>query len=86
MKRLTVLLALFLIINMGCAKDDIALETEKEKLSYAVGMDIAKNLKRQNLELEPDIVARGMRWFSKYQPKKCNKTCKVQKWKVFQTY
>ncbi len=32
-----------------------------EKLSYALGMDIANNFKRQSVQLDPDALARGMK-------------------------
>jgi FKBP-type peptidyl-prolyl cis-trans isomerase FklB len=50
MKLLTLLLGIFLIVNPGFAEDDAVLKTEKDKLSYAIGMNIGNNLKRQALE------------------------------------
>ncbi len=61
MKLLTVLLGIFLIVNPGFAEDDAVLKTEKDKLSYAIGMNIGNNLKRQSLELNPEIVSQGIR-------------------------
>ena len=60
MKLLTVLLGIFLIVNPGFAEDDAVLKTEKDKLSYAIGMNIGNNLKRQSLELNPEIVSQGI--------------------------
>ncbi len=60
MKLLTVLLGIFLIVNPGFAEDDSVLKTEKDKLSYAIGMNIGNNLKRQSLELNPEIVSQGI--------------------------
>jgi FKBP-type peptidyl-prolyl cis-trans isomerase FklB len=39
----------------------LALKTQKEKTSYAVGVDIGNNLKRQQLPVDPAILARGLR-------------------------
>jgi len=61
MKSLTVLLAIFLIVNFGFAEEDAVLKTEKDKLSYAIGMNIGNNLKKQSLELNPEIVSQGIR-------------------------
>ena len=60
MKLLTVLLGIFLIANQGFAEEDAVLKTEKDKLSYAIGMNIGNNLKRQGLELNPEIVSQGI--------------------------
>jgi FKBP-type peptidyl-prolyl cis-trans isomerase FklB len=35
-------------------------KTDKQKFSYAVGHQMGQNIKRQNLEIEPKIVAQGM--------------------------
>jgi FKBP-type peptidyl-prolyl cis-trans isomerase FklB len=37
------------------------LKTEKEKASYALGMNIANGIKRQKADVDPDSVARGLR-------------------------
>ncbi|MHB8624084.1 MAG: FKBP-type peptidyl-prolyl cis-trans isomerase N-terminal domain-containing protein [Sulfuricaulis sp.] len=37
-----------------------ALKTEKQKFSYTVGFQIGQNLKRQNLDVDPRIVAQGI--------------------------
>ena len=39
----------------------VALKTQKEKASYALGMSIGSGLKRQPLGVDPAIVARGLR-------------------------
>jgi FKBP-type peptidyl-prolyl cis-trans isomerase FklB len=38
-------------------------KTEKEKASYALGMNIANGTKRQSIEIDPDILAQGMKDF-----------------------
>jgi len=40
--------------------DASALKTKKEKASYAVGMSIGKSLKRDGVDVDPDILLRGM--------------------------
>lgn len=37
-----------------------AFKTEPEKLSYAIGVDIAKNLKQQGIEVDPQILSSGL--------------------------
>jgi FKBP-type peptidyl-prolyl cis-trans isomerase FklB len=43
------------------AADAPELKTDKEKLSYSIGMDIGGNLKRGSLEVDPDLLARGLK-------------------------
>lgn len=37
------------------------LTTQQDKISYAIGMNMAKNLQRQSLDVEPDVVSRGLK-------------------------
>ena len=37
------------------------LTTQKEKQSYAIGMNLGENLKQQNLEIDPNLLLRGVK-------------------------
>ncbi len=39
----------------------LTLKTQKDKVSYAIGMSVAKNLQRQSVDVDPAIVARGLK-------------------------
>jgi FKBP-type peptidyl-prolyl cis-trans isomerase len=39
----------------------VTLTTQKDKVSYAVGMSMAKTLQRDSLEVEPDILVKGLK-------------------------
>lgn len=39
----------------------LALKTQKEKASYAIGMNIGKNLKKDSVEVDPAILLRGLK-------------------------
>jgi FKBP-type peptidyl-prolyl cis-trans isomerase FklB len=39
----------------------LTLKTQKEKASYAIGMNIGKNLKRDSVEIDPAVLSRGLR-------------------------
>src|SRR5436305_14617216 len=39
----------------------VALTTEQDKISYALGMNMAKTLQRQSLEVEPDVLVKGLK-------------------------
>lgn len=43
------------------AADAPELKGDKEKLSYSIGMDIGGNLKRQSVEVDPDLLAKGVK-------------------------
>lgn len=38
-----------------------ALKTQKDKLSYAIGMEMGKGVKAQELDVDPDLVSRGLK-------------------------
>jgi FKBP-type peptidyl-prolyl cis-trans isomerase FklB len=43
------------------AADAPALKSDKEKISYSIGMDIGGNLKRQSIDVDPDALAKGIK-------------------------
>jgi len=65
MKLLVMLLGILFVFNMGCSKDEktaekLNLKDDRHKLSYAYGIEIGKNIKRQSLDLNADAVAQGV--------------------------
>jgi len=52
---------LALLAGSAFAEAPAELKTQKEKVSYIIGADIGSNFKRQGIEVEPDIVIRGMK-------------------------
>jgi FKBP-type peptidyl-prolyl cis-trans isomerase FklB len=61
MKQITVtILALVLLpLSVHAGNGTIELKTQKDKVSYAIGMSIGHNFVRQKIDVDPDIVARG---------------------------
>jgi FKBP-type peptidyl-prolyl cis-trans isomerase FklB len=55
------ILGILLISAQVGAEDQAVLKTQKDKTSYALGADLARNLKRQSVDIDPDIVMRGMK-------------------------
>ena len=54
--------ALFLLMaGAAGAQDAPTLKDQKEKISYIIGMDIGTNFKRQSIDIDPDILGRGIR-------------------------
>jgi len=39
----------------------IALTTRRDKVSYALGMNMAKNLQRESVDVDPDVMSRGLK-------------------------
>ena len=47
--------------GMAMAGDAVELKTPKDKTSYAIGMDIGNSLKRNNMELDADILGKAIK-------------------------
>ncbi len=43
------------------AADAPGLATDKEKISYSIGMDIGTTLKKQSIEVDPELLSRGFK-------------------------
>ena len=55
-----VFFALFSTVLQAQSLDKVKLATKMDSVSYAIGMDIAVNLKSQNIEVNPEIMAKGL--------------------------
>ncbi len=53
--------ALGLIVSVSAAQDTTTLKDQKEKLSYALGMDLGIQLRKQSIEVDPDILFRALK-------------------------
>ncbi len=53
--------ALGLIVSVAAAQDTTTLKDQKEKLSYALGMDLGIQLRKQSIEVDPDILFRALK-------------------------
>ncbi len=69
MKRLfwvALMIPIFLLPASGCiaeekAQSPVELKDLKDKVSYAIGLSIGRDFKNQDLEINPDILAQGIR-------------------------
>ena len=57
------LLVVALSATRVIAQEKTAFKTEKEKVSYAIGVELAGNLKRQGIEVDVDFLLKGLRMF-----------------------
>jgi hypothetical protein len=56
-----VILGICLLAAEALAAEPPALKTPKEKVSYAVGADVAANFKRMELDLDVDLLVKGLK-------------------------
>jgi FKBP-type peptidyl-prolyl cis-trans isomerase len=55
------ILSVVLLATAVFAQEPQALKTDKEKMSYAIGVDIARNFQRQRIDADTDALLKGMR-------------------------
>ncbi len=55
-----VIIGLLFLANQAEGQGRIALKDQKDKVSYIIGIDIGTNLKRQSVEINPEILLRGI--------------------------
>lgn len=61
MKFVWIVSACALILAVQATADEPALKDQKEKVSYSIGLNIGANLKAQNIDINPDLLARGLK-------------------------
>ena len=61
MRALSVFAVLVILLTAFNVEGGMVLKTEKDRLSYALGMDIGGSLKGQSIDIDPDIFARGIK-------------------------
>ncbi|MBC8414143.1 MAG: FKBP-type peptidyl-prolyl cis-trans isomerase [Nitrospira sp.] len=53
-------MSIFLLAGAINAEGGNDLKTEKDRVSYSIGMDIGGNLKSQGIDIDPEILAQGL--------------------------
>jgi len=62
MKRLVIMImGATLLAAFAPAQDKSALKTQKDKISYGIGVSVARNFKQQGLDMNLDTVIKGIR-------------------------
>ena len=59
--RWMVVLGIVLFASYVFAGENIELKDQKDKVSYSIGINIGKNLKKQSVEVNPDILLQGIK-------------------------
>jgi FKBP-type peptidyl-prolyl cis-trans isomerase FklB len=56
------IIGIFLLVPaLLCSQGKEPLKTQKEKVSYSIGLDFGKNMKRQSIDLNLDLLLRGIK-------------------------
>jgi FKBP-type peptidyl-prolyl cis-trans isomerase FklB len=58
--RLIVVLGVLFLVSQVSAQENLVLKNQKDKVSYIIGMNIGKDLKRQLIDISPKILAEGV--------------------------
>lgn len=58
---LTALITLGLLACQSNTQDNVKMKNQTDSVSYAIGLDIGKNLKNQNIEVTPEVLAQGIK-------------------------
>ena len=61
LRWIMVLFGAVLLTSQLDAEQTLTLKDQKEKISYIMGIDIGKNLKTQSLDIDPDILTKGIK-------------------------
>jgi FKBP-type peptidyl-prolyl cis-trans isomerase FklB len=56
-----VLLCIVIVMSQAMSQGKRELKTQKDSVSYAIGLDIGKRLKQQSVEIDAALVARGIK-------------------------
>ncbi len=64
----TAILCIFIVFALNAGGENTELKTNKEKMSYAVGVQIGNMLKRQGIEPDLDIMIEGIKEVSENRP------------------
>ena len=59
--RMIAVLGILLFVCQANAGENPLLKSEKDKMSYIIGMDLGKNFQKQGIDVDPDILARGIK-------------------------
>jgi len=54
-------LGVALLASRAGAEETAVLKTQKEKVSYGIGVDLAKSFRSQGIEVDPDLLVRGLK-------------------------
>jgi FKBP-type peptidyl-prolyl cis-trans isomerase FklB len=54
-------LAILFMASQVSAEENLVLRSQKDRVSYVIGTEIGKNFKKQSVDIDPDILTRGIK-------------------------
>jgi len=60
-RKVLVGLGILLLVSQVYGEEKLILKSQKEKMSYIIGMDIGNNLKKQSIDIDPNILGKGVK-------------------------
>ncbi len=57
----TIFLGILIAAGPACAADEPVLKNQKDKVSYTIGVYSGNNLKKQAIEVDPDLMMKGLK-------------------------
>jgi FKBP-type peptidyl-prolyl cis-trans isomerase len=58
---LVMVVSMALVSSSVCAEEKLELKTQKDKLSYALGVSTGKNFKINAIDVDPNVFAQGLK-------------------------
>ena len=58
--QIVVALGVLFLMSQVSAQENLVLKNQKDKVSYIIGLNIGKDLKRQSIDISPKILAEGV--------------------------
>jgi FKBP-type peptidyl-prolyl cis-trans isomerase FklB len=59
--QLIAALGILYLASQVSAEENLVLKSQKDKVSYIIGMEIGKNFKKQSIDIDPDILTKGIK-------------------------
>jgi FKBP-type peptidyl-prolyl cis-trans isomerase FklB len=59
--KMIAVVGILLFAGQVNAGENLVLKSQKDKMSYIIGVDLGKNFQKQQIEIDADIVARGIK-------------------------
>src|SRR4030042_5362226 len=59
--KMIVILGILFLVSQVNAQENLVLKNQKDKISYIIGMDIGTNLKKQSIDIDSNILAKGVK-------------------------
>ena len=59
--KLIIVLGILFLVSQVNAQENLVLKSQKDRVSYIIGMEIGSNLKKQAIDIDSNILARGVK-------------------------